>query len=144
MVLAGSMPHHRLVIRCVQVTVDAVLNPLKGGANSALVLHLAKGSVDAAFVAEVGAKEHNQDRLLGLLLLLCRYVLCACVREQHGGTLDACSCLGVVLCCEQVWRPAVGGAEHASCVGCTSPGVDPAHCLQLPGGTRVALEHTQP
>ena len=73
--VAGALPARRLHLRLADTTVSACVSPLAGGANSALVLHLAKGSVDAAFVADVGAKERNQDQVLGLVLLASRYTL---------------------------------------------------------------------
>ena len=68
----GAFPHNRLAIKCTKTMVTSSVKPLAGGANTALVLHLAQGSVDPAFVADVGAKEKNQDSLLGLVLLATR------------------------------------------------------------------------
>lgn len=73
--LEGAFPVHRLGIKCAATTLASSVSPLAGGARSALILHLANDSVDTAFVADVGAKETNQDRVLGLVLVALRYGL---------------------------------------------------------------------
>ena len=53
----------------------SLFQPFAGGADQALVLHLSNGSQDPAFRADVAAKESNQDRALGLVLMAVRFGL---------------------------------------------------------------------
>ena len=56
------------------------------------VLHLSNGSQDPAFRADVAAKESNQDRALGLLLMVIRFGLLLWVGmdwERAWHTTDA-------------------------------------------------------
>ena len=71
--LQGMYPRHRIHARLVQTGVANLVNPFAGGADQALVLHLSNGSQDPAFRADVAAKESNQDRALGLLLMAIRF-----------------------------------------------------------------------
>merc|ERR1711871_1662046 len=70
--MQGVWPHQRLVLSSIRETVSQTVTPFGRGAGHAAVLHLSKDSMDAAFRADVSAKEANQDRVLGLLLLACR------------------------------------------------------------------------
>ena len=52
--------------------VNSFLNPLKGGANESLILHLGNYSVKSSFLADVKNTESNQDSLTGLVLIIVR------------------------------------------------------------------------
>ena len=73
--MQGMFPQQRIYARCAQVGVANLINPFAGGADQALVLHLSNGSQDPAFRADVAAKESNQDRALGLVLMAVRFGL---------------------------------------------------------------------
>jgi hypothetical protein len=73
--LAGIFPHHRLPIASISSTVTGIVAPFGRGATHAVVMHLSNDSMDAAFRADVAAKESNQDSFLGLCLLPVRYCL---------------------------------------------------------------------
>jgi hypothetical protein len=92
-------PAHRIHTRLIQTAVAGAVNPFAGGADQALVLHLSNGSQDPAFRADVAAKEGNQDRALGLLLMAVRFGLLlwvgtewtrAWVRPHHTATNLPC------------------------------------------------------
>lgn len=70
--LQGMYPNHRLLFAASNTVVQHAVSPLGGGAAQAVVMHLSNDSLDAGFRADVAAKESNQDRLLGLLLLPAR------------------------------------------------------------------------
>jgi len=64
--------------------VSNLVAPRGTGASEAVVMHLSKNSLKPAFVADVAAKESNQDRLLGLLLMPARIGLIFWVGTNAG------------------------------------------------------------
>ena len=82
----GMAPQYRIHSRMLQTMVGGFVNPWAGGANQALVLHLSNSSQDPAFRADVAAKESNQDRALGLLLMGIRFGLLLLVGSEPGLT----------------------------------------------------------
>lgn len=74
-VFKGANPQYRFPIECGARSFNAILDPLKGGMNQMLTLHLGNYSVDPAFLGDVSLKESNQDRLLGFLQMPSRLCL---------------------------------------------------------------------
>jgi len=73
--LQGMYPILRLPIRSFQTIVNGVIDPQKGGYEQATILHLGNYSIVPSFLGDVAAKEGNQDRALGLCLLLARFFI---------------------------------------------------------------------
>ena len=88
-------PEWRLAILVAGTCVTATAGPLGGGASTQLVMHLANNSVDPAFRADVGAKESNQDRVLGLVLVVTRYALLLAIGTDFTRTWAAVVALSV-------------------------------------------------
>ena len=95
-VLQAMYPSQRLAILICGTCITATVGPLGGGASTQLVMHLANNSVDPAFRADVGAKESNQDRLLGLVLVATRYALLLAVGTDFARTWAAVVALSVL------------------------------------------------
>lgn len=73
--LQGIWPHNRLWLSTAHIAIKDLIGPFGRGAGLATVMHLSNESLDAAFRADVSAKEANQDRVLGLLLMATRFML---------------------------------------------------------------------
>lgn len=73
--LQGMDPSRRLLFKGLGTSVSSVIDPLGRGASTAVVMHLSNNSMNAAFRADVAAKEGNQDRALGLTLTVARFLL---------------------------------------------------------------------
>lgn len=73
--VSGMVPSRRLMLLSLGTVLKSIAGPLGGGARTMLVLHLANYSVKPAFLADVAQKEKNQDRILGLTLMVCRFGL---------------------------------------------------------------------
>mmetsp|Transcript_42963 Transcript_42963/g.113987 ORF Transcript_42963/g.113987 Transcript_42963/m.113987 type:complete len:363 (+) Transcript_42963:1-1089(+) len=72
LVVEATDPRSRFASRAVSTFMSSTIGVMGAGVSTALVMHLSKDSLDAAFKADVGAKEGNQDRILQLCTMLGR------------------------------------------------------------------------